>query len=42
VAVGSVLTVLIDGQTVGQVTADRRGRAELDRDIPMPGTSASR
>lgn len=42
VAVGSVLTVLIDGQTVGQVTSDRRGRAELDRDIPMPGTSASR
>jgi hypothetical protein len=42
VAPGAVLTVLIDGQAVGQVTADRRGRAELDRDIPMPGASASR
>ncbi len=42
VAPGAVLTVLIDGQAVGQATADRRGRAELDRDIPMPGASASR
>jgi hypothetical protein len=42
VAPGSVLTVLIDGQTLGQVIADRRGRAELDRDVPMPGAQASR
>jgi hypothetical protein len=30
---GSALTFLIDGQSVGQATVDRRGRAEMEVDI---------
>jgi hypothetical protein len=33
---------LIDGQVIGQASVDRRGRAELEVDIRMPGAVASR
>jgi len=42
VTAGAVLNVLIDGQVIGQITADRRGRAEFDRDIPIAGAAAAR
>ena len=39
---GTVLTFLIDGQAIGQVTVDRRGRAELEIDVPTSRSTASR
>ncbi|HZL94699.1 MAG TPA: hypothetical protein VFB99_13680 [Vicinamibacterales bacterium] len=42
VAAGAVLTFVIDGTDVATATADRRGRAEVDLDVRMPGTTGSR
>jgi hypothetical protein len=42
VAAGAVLTFVIDGTDVATATADRRGRAEVEVDVRMPGTRASR
>ena len=42
VAAGAVLTFVIDGTDVATATADRRGRAEVEVDVRMPGTTASR
>jgi hypothetical protein len=42
VAPGAVLTFVIDGTDVATATADRRGRAEVELDVRMPGTTASR
>jgi hypothetical protein len=39
---GTALTFLIDGQRVGQATVDRRGRAEMEIDIPVSGAGPSR
>jgi hypothetical protein len=39
---GATFTFLIDGQEVATATTDRRGRAEVERDVRMPGTPASR
>lgn len=33
---GTVLTFLIDGRAFATVTADDRGRAEHERDVPLP------
>jgi hypothetical protein len=33
---GAVFTLLIDGRVVATVTADSRGRASHERDVPMP------
>ena len=41
-AAGTSVTFLIDGQVIGQALVDRRGRAELEVDIRMPGAVASR
>jgi hypothetical protein len=35
---GIAVTFLIDGQTVGQATVDRRGRAEFETEIARPGS----
>jgi len=37
---GAVFTFVIDGQEVATATADRRGRAEVELDVRMPGTAA--
>jgi hypothetical protein len=42
VAAGAVLTFVIDGTDVATATTDRRGRAEVDLDVRMPGPPASR
>ena len=42
VAAGAVLTFVIDGTDVATATADRRGRAEVELDVRMPGATASR
>lgn len=42
VAAGAVLTFAIDGTDVATATADRRGRAEVEVDVRMPGATASR
>jgi hypothetical protein len=42
VAAGAVLTFVIDGTEVATATADARGRAEIELDVRMPGTTASR
>lgn len=42
VAAGAVLTFVIDGTDVATATADRRGRAEVEVDVRMPGATASR
>jgi hypothetical protein len=42
VTAGAVLTFVIDGTDVATATADRRGRAEVELDVRMPGASASR
>ncbi len=42
VQAGAVLTFLIDGTDVATATADARGRAEVELDVRMPGTTASR
>lgn len=34
------VTFLIDGHVIGQATVDRRGRAELEVDVPMPAAAA--
>jgi hypothetical protein len=41
-AAGTSVTFLIDGQVVGQAVVDRRGRAELEVDVPIPGAAVSR
>jgi hypothetical protein len=41
-AAGTSVTFLIDGQAIGQASVDRRGRAKLDVDVPLPGASVSR
>ena len=41
-AAGTSVTFLIDGQVIGQASVDRRGRAELEVDVPMPGAAVSR
>jgi len=38
----TVLTFAIDGVDVATATADAKGRAEVELDVPMPGTAASR
>ena len=40
--VGGMFTFVIDGVDVGTATADRRGRAEVEVDVPIPGTTPSR
>ena len=42
VAPDAVLTFVIDGTEVATATADRRGRAEVELVVRMPGASASR
>jgi hypothetical protein len=42
VAPGGVYTFVIDGADVGSATADGSGRAEVELDVRMPGTAASR
>jgi hypothetical protein len=42
IAPGAVLTFVIDGTDVATATADRRGRAEVELDVRMPGAAASR
>lgn len=37
---GAVFTFVIDGQEVATATADRRGRAEVELDVRIPGTPA--
>ena len=39
---GARFTFSIDGTQVATATADRRGRAEVELDVPMPGSKASR
>ena len=39
---GGVFTFAIDGTDVATATSDRRGRAEVEFDVRMPGTAASR
>jgi hypothetical protein len=41
-AAGTSVMFLIDGQVIGQASVDRRGRADLEVDIRMPGAGASR
>ena len=36
VAPGSVVRLVIDGQEFGTVTTDDRGRATVERDVPLP------
>jgi hypothetical protein len=37
---GSTVTFVIDGTEVGTATVDRRGRAEVEVDIRLPGAAA--
>jgi hypothetical protein len=39
---GVVFTFVIDGIDVATATSDRQGRAEVEFDVRMPGTEASR
>jgi len=39
---GTALIFLIDGQTIGSGTVDRRGRADVEIDLGEPGSAASR
>jgi hypothetical protein len=39
---GAVLTFAIDGVDVATATTDGKGRAEVELEVPMPGTAASR
>ena len=41
-AAGTSVTFLIDGHVIGQASVDRRGRAELEVDVPGPGAAVSR
>ena len=36
-AAGTSVTFLIDGHVIGQASVDRRGRAELEMEVAMPG-----
>ena len=38
----AAFTFVVDGTAVGNATADARGRAEIEVDVRMPGTTASR
>lgn len=38
----AAITFVIDGIEVSTATTDRRGRAEVELNIPIPGTGASR
>jgi len=40
--VGGMFTFVIDGVDVAMATADRRGRAEVELDVPIPGATPSR
>lgn len=40
VTAGAALTFVIDGIDVATATADSRGRAEIDLDVPVNGTAA--
>jgi hypothetical protein len=40
-AAGTSVTFLIDGHVIGQAAVDRRGRAELDIEVRMPGAPAT-
>jgi hypothetical protein len=42
VAANTAFTFVIDGTVVATATSDDRGRAEVELDIRMPGTTASR
>jgi hypothetical protein len=42
VPTGAVLTFVIDGTDVATATADTRGRAEVELDVRMPGSTAAR
>ena len=42
VQAGAAYTFVIDGVDVATATADKRGRAEADLDIRLPGTTTSR
>ena len=42
VSPGATFTFVIDGTDVATVTANARGRAEVELDIRMPGTTAPR
>jgi hypothetical protein len=39
---GATFTFVIDGQEVATVTADRRGKAEVELDVRLPGAPAPR
>ena len=39
---GSALTFVIDGVDVATASADRRGRAEVEVDVRMPGSTGAR
>jgi hypothetical protein len=39
---GVTFTFVIDGHEVATATTDRRGRAEVERDVRLPGAAASR
>jgi hypothetical protein len=41
-APGVALTFVIDGTTIATATTDRGGRAEVELEVRMPGTTASR
>ena len=41
VAPGTMLTFVIDGTDVATATVDRRGRAKVELDVRMPGTTAA-
>jgi hypothetical protein len=39
---GTAVTFVVDGHEVATATTDNRGRAEIEVDVPLPGTTASR
>ena len=39
---GATFTFVIDGTDIGTATADRRGRAEVELEVRLPGAPASR
>jgi hypothetical protein len=41
-APGVALTFVIDGTTIATATTDSRGRAEVEIEVRLPGTTASR
>ena len=42
VSPNTAFTFVIDGTALATVTSDRQGRAEIELDVRMPGTTASR